>query len=50
MVVSSHSVVNDQTAKTHKYDIVGYLSCKLAVDSGLDGDHAGHQSTREQKQ
>ena len=31
--------VNDQTAKTHKYDVVGWLTCTLVLDSGLDPDH-----------
>jgi hypothetical protein len=32
-------IVNDQTAKTHKYEVVGYLTCTLVLDSGLDPDH-----------
>lgn len=31
--------VNDQTAKTHEYDVVGWLTCTLVLDSGLDPDH-----------
>lgn len=31
--------VNDQTAQTHKYEVVGYLTCTLVLDSGLDPDH-----------
>jgi len=41
--------INEQTAKTHKYDIVGYLTCTIVLDSGLDPDHEGHQNTREDK-
>ena len=32
-------VVNDQTAKTHNYQVVGWLTCTLVLDSGLDPDH-----------
>ncbi|TFK47021.1 hypothetical protein OE88DRAFT_1666844 [Heliocybe sulcata] len=39
--------INDQTAKTHKYDVVGYLTCTLVLDSGLDPDHERFQDTRE---
>jgi hypothetical protein len=42
--------INDQTAKTHKYDVVGYLTCKVIIDSGLDGDHSDKQKSREEKQ
>jgi len=41
--------INDQTAKTHKYDVVGYLTCKVIIDSGLDGDHSDKQKSREEK-
>ena len=33
------TIVNDETAKTHKYDIVGWLTCTLVMDHGLDPDH-----------
>lgn len=33
-------LVNQITAKTHSYDIVGWLSCTIVLDSGLDPDHA----------
>lgn len=32
-------IVNDQTAQTHKYEVVGYLTATLVLDSGLDPDH-----------
>ncbi|KAH8835959.1 hypothetical protein DL96DRAFT_1809735 [Flagelloscypha sp. PMI_526] len=41
--------INDQTATTHEYDIVGYLTCKLMIEAGLDPDHESHQHTREDK-
>ena len=33
------TTVNDETAKTHKYDIVGWLTYTLVMDHGLDPDH-----------
>ncbi|KAI0074714.1 hypothetical protein K474DRAFT_1665159 [Panus rudis PR-1116 ss-1] len=41
--------INEQTAKTHQYDIVGWLTCTIVLDSGLDPDHADHQETRPEK-
>ncbi|EPQ58830.1 hypothetical protein GLOTRDRAFT_54343 [Gloeophyllum trabeum ATCC 11539] len=41
--------INEQTAKTHKYDIVGYLTCALVLDSGLDPDHEPLQTSREEQ-
>ena len=32
-------IVNDQTQKTHEYEVVGWLSCIMVIDSGLDPDH-----------
>ncbi|KAK7679648.1 hypothetical protein QCA50_017360 [Cerrena zonata] len=37
------------TAKTHAYDIVGWLTCTIALDSGLDPDHEEFQETRPDK-
>jgi len=45
LVVSSkpkqlrQNYINDQTAKTHEYERIGYLSCTVMLDSGLDADH-----------
>ncbi|EIN09925.1 hypothetical protein PUNSTDRAFT_143315 [Punctularia strigosozonata HHB-11173 SS5] len=41
--------INDQTAHTHHYDIVGWLKCTVVLDSGLDPDHEEHQETRDEK-
>ena len=30
------NVINEETAKTHEYQIVGYMTTKLKLDSGLD--------------
>ena len=32
-------LVNEQTAQTHQYEVVGYLTATLILDSGLDPDH-----------
>lgn len=31
--------INDQTRKTHKFEVVGKLRVKVRVDAGLDDDH-----------
>ena len=31
--------LNDVTAKTHEFQRIGYLTCKVMLDSGLDADH-----------
>jgi hypothetical protein len=31
--------INDQCKKTHDYEIVGYLTTTVVLDSGLDADH-----------
>lgn len=31
--------VNDETAKTHEFERIGWLTCRMMVDSGLDADH-----------
>jgi hypothetical protein len=41
--------INDQCAKTHKYQVVGWLTCTMRLDSGLDHDHATHQEARDDK-
>ncbi|KAH8101901.1 hypothetical protein BXZ70DRAFT_932402 [Cristinia sonorae] len=41
--------INDQTAKTHEYEIVGWLSCTIVLDSGLDPDHEDFQENRAEK-
>ncbi|KAI0826298.1 hypothetical protein BC629DRAFT_1605012 [Irpex lacteus] len=41
--------INDQTAQTHKYEVVGYLTATLVLDSGLDPDHEDYQKTRDEK-
>ncbi|KAE8229644.1 hypothetical protein CF326_g5382 [Tilletia indica] len=35
----ARNYVNETTAETHKYETVGYLSCKLRIDPGLSDDH-----------
>ena len=42
--------VNDQTLQTHKYEVVGWLTCTVVLDSGLDPDHEDFQLTRPEKQ
>lgn len=39
--------INDVTHQTHEYDTIGWLSCKVMLDSGLDADH---EKTAEQNQ
>lgn len=31
--------INDVTAKTHDYEKIGFLTCRVMLDSGLDADH-----------
>ncbi|GAA5918640.1 hypothetical protein JCM6882_007890 [Rhodosporidiobolus microsporus] len=38
--------INDQTKKTHDYDIVGYLTTTVLLDSGLDQDHEQYAETQ----
>ncbi|GAA6035910.1 hypothetical protein JCM8097_005158 [Rhodosporidiobolus ruineniae] len=38
--------LNDQTKKTHEYDVVGYLSCTVLMDSGLDADFEQYAETQ----
>lgn len=33
------NVINDQTAKYHDFKVVGWLTTRLKLDSGLDEDH-----------
>lgn len=33
------NAINDQTARHHKFDVVGELTVRLKLDSGLDEDH-----------
>ncbi|THG95827.1 hypothetical protein EW026_g5890 [Hermanssonia centrifuga] len=41
--------INDQTAKTHQYEVVGWLTCTIVLDSGLDPDHEEYQTTQDEK-
>ncbi|KAG9114914.1 hypothetical protein FRC07_007586 [Ceratobasidium sp. 392] len=36
------NVLNEQTAKTHNYEVVGWLTTKIKLDAGLDEDHEKH--------
>ncbi|GAA6022197.1 hypothetical protein JCM10207_003939 [Rhodosporidiobolus poonsookiae] len=38
--------INDQTKKTHDYDIVGWLTTTVLLDSGLDSDHEKYAETQ----
>ena len=31
--------VNEQTKQTHQFEIVGWLTATIVLDSGLDPDH-----------
>lgn len=33
------NVINDQTAKHHDFEIIGWLTARMKLDSGLDEDH-----------
>lgn len=33
------NAINDQTAKHHKFKVIGFLTLRLKLDSGLDEDH-----------
>ncbi|KAK0555282.1 hypothetical protein OC846_001795 [Tilletia horrida] len=37
----ARNYINDVTAETHKYEVVGHLSVKVRVDPGLSFDHEG---------
>jgi hypothetical protein len=38
--------ISDQTKKTHDYQIVGWLTTTVVLDSGLDSDHAKYAQTQ----
>ncbi|KAM0755850.1 hypothetical protein T439DRAFT_308275 [Meredithblackwellia eburnea MCA 4105] len=38
--------ISDQTEKTHKYQIVGWLITTVVLDSGLDADHEAYATTQ----
>lgn len=38
--------INDQTNKTHEYELVGYLIATVLLDSGLDEDHEQYAKTQ----
>ncbi|GAA5969047.1 hypothetical protein JCM11641_007450 [Rhodosporidiobolus odoratus] len=50
IVASSPSLrnnyLNDQTKKTHEYEIVGHLTTSVMLDSGLDADHEQYAETQ----
>ncbi|GJE96327.1 C2 domain-containing protein [Phanerochaete sordida] len=41
--------INDQTKQTHEYEIVGWLTATVVLDSGLDPDHEDYQQTQPEK-
>lgn len=46
------NAINDQTAKHHKFKVIGFLTIRLKLDSGLDEDHEvrfAMQQTRRQR-
>ncbi|CAE6349629.1 unnamed protein product [Rhizoctonia solani] len=40
------NVMNEQTKKTHDYEVVGWLTVKIKLDEGLDEDHEKHAATQ----
>lgn len=38
--------ISDQTKKTHDYEIVGWLTTTVVLDSGLDSDHEKYAKTQ----
>ncbi|GAA5909086.1 uncharacterized protein JCM6883_002600 [Sporobolomyces salmoneus] len=38
--------ISDQTKKTHDYEIVGWLTTTVMLDSGLDSDHEKYATTQ----
>ncbi|KAG8772899.1 hypothetical protein FRC12_002832 [Ceratobasidium sp. 428] len=40
------NVLNDQTKKTHPYEVVGWLTTKIKLDAGLDEDHETHAASQ----
>jgi len=40
------NVINKAFAETHKYETLGYLVCKVKLDSGLDPDHLSYADTQ----
>ncbi|EKM56362.1 uncharacterized protein PHACADRAFT_172085 [Phanerochaete carnosa HHB-10118-sp] len=41
--------INEQTKQTHKYEVVGWLTATVVLDSGLDPDHEDFQKTQPDK-
>ena len=33
------ALVSDQTKQTHQYEVIGWLTATVVLDSGLDPDH-----------
>ncbi|KAF8748701.1 Protein kinase C conserved region 2 (CalB) [Rhizoctonia solani] len=40
------NVLNEQTKKTHEYEIVGWLTVRMRLDEGLDEDHEKHAASQ----
>ncbi|GAA5997362.1 uncharacterized protein JCM10292_000204 [Rhodotorula paludigena] len=38
--------INDQTEKTHDYEVVGWLTTTIVLDAGLDADHEKYAITQ----
>ncbi|KAF8578018.1 hypothetical protein K439DRAFT_1363416 [Ramaria rubella] len=40
------NVLNDYTASTHEYKVIGHIKTRMKLDSGLDEDHEAHAKTQ----
>ncbi|KAF8513153.1 hypothetical protein BU17DRAFT_77267 [Hysterangium stoloniferum] len=43
------NVLNDFTASTHDYEVVGHIRTRIKLDSGLDQDHEFHATTQSRR-
>lgn len=41
-----HNYINEQTDRSHAYDIVGYLTTTVRLDPGLDEDHESYSKSQ----
>ncbi|KAL4244032.1 hypothetical protein ABKN59_010294 [Abortiporus biennis] len=47
--VLRQNYINDETKKTHVFEVVGWLKFSFVLDSGLDPDHEEYQTSQAEK-
>jgi len=46
ILILRENVLNDEFNKHHEYETLGYITCRVKLDSGLDPDHAKYATTQ----